>query len=273
MISRGSFFSLKNALAFLLGSLILVILSIPQKIVIGADPFKIQGFIVPVLFGGFTGLVLGVFHNRLLRENLRLTKAHRDLRRMSLQYQSYFNNNHAVMLLIDPASGEIVDANPAACIYYGYDKDEIIRLRIADINTLPEDEVLREMELAESESRRHFRFKHRLADGEVREVEVYSGPVKYKDRKLLYSLIFDITERVRAENEREELIVRLQDALANIKTLSGLLPICSRCKKIRDDKGYWQQIEEYISSQSEARFSHGICPECMAKLYPDIDSE
>jgi len=70
------------------------------------------------------------------------------------------------------------------------------------------------------------------------------------------------------EEEREKLIGELQEALAKVKQLSGLLPICASCKKIRDDKGYWNQIESYIRDHSEAEFSHGICPECAAKLYP-----
>jgi PleD family two-component response regulator len=65
----------------------------------------------------------------------------------------------------------------------------------------------------------------------------------------------------------------LQDALAKIKALSGLLPICASCKKIRDDEGYWQQVEVYIKDHSEADFSHGFCPDCMKKLYPDFYSE
>ena len=64
---------------------------------------------------------------------------------------------------------------------------------------------------------------------------------------------------------------KLQDALAKIKTLSGMLSICSNCKKIRDDKGYWNQIEGYIKEHSEAEFTHSICPECVKKLYPDLD--
>lgn len=72
-----------------------------------------------------------------------------------------------------------------------------------------------------------------------------------------------------AEEERERLIVELQEALAEVKALSGLLPICTSCKKIRDDEGYWKQIERYIQERSEAQFSHGLCPECAAKLYPD----
>jgi PAS domain S-box-containing protein len=80
----------------------------------------------------------------------------------------------------------------------------------------------------------------------------------------------DITERKRAEQEREQLIDALQEALANIKTLSGLLPICASCKNIRDDSGYWSQIEAYVQAHSDAVFSHGICPDCARRLYGDI---
>lgn len=79
----------------------------------------------------------------------------------------------------------------------------------------------------------------------------------------------DITTRVRLEAEREKLIVDLQDAVFNIKTLRGLLPICAGCKKVRDDKGYWQQIEAYVSDHTEAEFSHGLCPDCAIRYYPD----
>jgi ABC-type phosphate/phosphonate transport system substrate-binding protein len=79
----------------------------------------------------------------------------------------------------------------------------------------------------------------------------------------------ELTERRRIEAERERLIAELNDALNKVKTLKGLLPICASCKKIRDDKGYWNQIEEYIEDHSDAQFTHGICPECKKKLYPD----
>ncbi len=86
----------------------------------------------------------------------------------------------------------------------------------------------------------------------------------------LVGMIIDITDRKQAEQERERLVLELQEALAKVKTLSGLLPICSSCKKIRDDKGYWNQIEKYIVDHSEAEFSHGICPQCLADLYPGL---
>lgn len=70
--------------------------------------------------------------------------------------------------------------------------------------------------------------------------------------------------------EREELIQRLQVALAEVKTLSGIIPICAGCKKIRDDKGFWNQVEAYIQTHSLATFSHGLCPECTTRLYPEI---
>lgn len=80
----------------------------------------------------------------------------------------------------------------------------------------------------------------------------------------------EIAERMRAEAEREQLIGQLQEALANIKTLRGLVPICAACKKIRDDRGFWNQLESYLLSHTDAEFSHGICPECVRRLYPDL---
>jgi PAS domain S-box-containing protein len=78
----------------------------------------------------------------------------------------------------------------------------------------------------------------------------------------------DITDRKRAEEEKAKLVADLKEALAQVKKLSGFLPICASCKKIRDDQGYWRQVEEYIGEHSEAEFSHSICPECARKLYP-----
>jgi PAS domain S-box-containing protein len=79
----------------------------------------------------------------------------------------------------------------------------------------------------------------------------------------------DITGRKRAECERESLILELRDALKKVRTLSGLLPICSKCKKIRDDQGYWSQVEIYVMKHSDAQFTHGLCPECITVLFPD----
>jgi len=82
-------------------------------------------------------------------------------------------------------------------------------------------------------------------------------------------IIRNISERKQHEKERDALIDNLKKSLTKVRKLSGLLPICASCKKIRDDKGYWNQIEAYIRDHSEAEFSHGICPECSEKLYPE----
>ncbi len=94
------------------------------------------------------------------------------------------------------------------------------------------------------------------------------SPKGANDRFLV--LARDISRRKQVEMEKEKLILELKEAMSKIKTLSGLLPICSSCKKIRNDKGYWDQLEAYISSHSEAHFSHSICPECAKKLYPEL---
>ena len=80
----------------------------------------------------------------------------------------------------------------------------------------------------------------------------------------------EISQRQRAEEERNKTIFNLQEALADVKTLSGLLPICASCKKIRDDTGYWNQIESYIRDHSEVDFTHSICPQCAKELYPNL---
>lgn len=79
----------------------------------------------------------------------------------------------------------------------------------------------------------------------------------------------DITARKQIEEERDSYIAQLQEALANVRTLRGLLPICANCKHIRDDTGYWHRVEHYVQKHTHAEFSHGICPDCARKLYPD----
>lgn len=86
-------------------------------------------------------------------------------------------------------------------------------------------------------------------------------------------LLTDITERKKLEQEREDLIKKLEESLREIKTLSGMLPICASCKKIRDDKGYWNSVEDYIRQHSDANFTHGICPECYEKELKKIRGE
>jgi PAS domain S-box-containing protein len=181
-----------------------------------------------------------------------------------------FEHSHSVMLIVEPDSGNLIDANIAACNYYGYSKEQMKSMKIYSINISTPLQIKSEMEKAKKEKREYFLFKHRLFSGEIRDVEVYSGPMPLNGKKYLFSIIYDITERIKTEREKEELIKKLEKALNEIKTLKGIVPICASCKKIRDDKGYWTQLEEYLLEHSDAELSHGLCPDCMNRLYPDF---
>ncbi|MNX10867.1 Cyclic di-GMP phosphodiesterase Gmr [compost metagenome] len=126
------------------------------------------------------------------------------LRASEARYRGFFSDSRAVMLLVDPDDGRIVDANAAACAYYGYDAERIRELNISDINTLTPDEIAREMQLARAQARDHFYFSHRLSDGRIRQVEVLSGPFEVDERGLLYSIVHDITEQRLAETRVAE---------------------------------------------------------------------
>jgi len=147
----------------------------------------------------------------------------KDLRESEERYKSLFKNNHSVMLLIDPETADIVDANPAAVSFYDYSYKTLIQKKITDINTMTVEQVFDEMEKAKMEQRNQFYFKHRLVNGEIRDVEVYSGPIKVHGRELLYSIVHDITARKKAEEEKAALEARLLHAqkVESIGTLSG----------------------------------------------------
>ncbi|MBU1666228.1 MAG: diguanylate cyclase, partial [Gammaproteobacteria bacterium] len=122
------------------------------------------------------------------------------------RYRQMFESNQAVKLIIDPADGQIVQANPAAATYYGYTLAQLAGMKMSDINILPAHELAAEMAEAKAARRLYFNFKHRLASGEIRDVEVFSGPVREGDRTLLYSVIHDVTERNQALAEQHALL-------------------------------------------------------------------
>jgi len=129
------------------------------------------------------------------------------LRSSEEKYRSLFENNTSVMLLINPETAEIVDANPTACEFYGWTYDEIRTKKIMNLNVLPSDEVFSIMKDAKLTGRKHFHFVHRKANGELRDVEAFSTPIKDGDKHFLFTIIHDITNRVRAQkalNESEE---------------------------------------------------------------------
>jgi PAS domain S-box-containing protein len=135
---------------------------------------------------------------------LYLDKSRRSLQQSDLLYREIFESNSAVKLVIDPTSGEIVRANPAAENFYGYPQAELEQMNISQINTLQPEEIIAAMMECHERKKQHYTFMHRLHSGETRQVEVFSGPVQLDGRELIFSIIHDISERVAAETALKE---------------------------------------------------------------------
>ncbi len=120
------------------------------------------------------------------------------------RFRQLFERNSSVMLLIEPASGDIVDANAAALDYYGYSGQQLVGMNISAINTLPRRQAAEQRQSVLNGKRNHFLFTHRLASGELRDVEVHSTPIETQERRLLFSIIYDVHERVQAQKALQE---------------------------------------------------------------------
>jgi PAS domain S-box-containing protein len=142
--------------------------------------------------------------------NPSITQTQKALADSEARYRTLFEDNPTVMLLIEPLSGAIVDANPSAVAYYGWPRAELCSMSIFDIDAAERSAIEAEIARAHSEERRRFFFQHRLADGSLRDVEVYSSPVTLDGQTLRYSIVHDITLYKQAERERERLLLDLQ---------------------------------------------------------------
>jgi len=184
-------------------------------------------------------------------------------------YRMLFENSLEGLMLTAP-DGSVLDANPAACRILGRTREEILQVGRAGVLDSSDPRLAVMIAEREQTGATHGELIARRKDGTLFPVEVSSvvfhGPM---GRLKTCIIIRDISERKAAETERERLITELQVALGKIKTLSGLLPICASCRKIRDEKGAWSSLESYIVTHTNADFSHGICPACRARLYPE----
>jgi len=184
----------------------------------------------------------------LASENRALRRRVEELER---RQEATFEATSAVKLVLDPATGEIVDTNQAARDFYGYSREEFASLKITDLNRLPPELVLRELEAARAEQRSYFEFKHRLKSGVVRDVQVYSGPVQYGDRRLLHSIICDITVRTQlaeqlAHSQRMDALGRLAGGVAHdINNLLTALDMLSSL--IRGDIAHGRAVDGHLT--------------------------
>lgn len=143
-------------------------------------------------------------------------RAHQALAESEERYRQVFETNQAVKLIIDPRDGRIVEANSAACRFYGYSRETLTGLKITDIDTAPPQAVFEAIRAIETRERLHFHFRHRLASGELREVDVHSAPVSTQRGPLLYSIIHDTTERRRSEEALRNSERRFRDLVENL---------------------------------------------------------
>lgn len=166
--------------------------------------------------------------------------------------------------------GSILDANPAACAIFERTREEIIAAGREGLIDTSDPRLPALVEKRRLTGRAHGELTGRRRDGSLFPVEFSSVIFENPQGQARTCLIIrDISERKAAEIEREHLIHELREAMARVKNLSGLLPICASCKKIRDDQGRWHHLEIYIRDHTEADFSHGICPDCRRTLYPE----
>ncbi len=214
------------------------------------------------------------WNKKLAREIVARTIAEGKLTKSEERYRGLYNNNPLPYQSLDE-DGYILDVNPTWLTFLGYQREEVIGKHYTKF-LHPEsqqdfDENFPKLKQRGRVNAVQFQLTHK--DGQFLYVSL-NGSVGYKDDgnvNRTYCVFHDITERKQAEKEREKLINELKEALVNVKTLSGLLPICANCKKIRDDKGYWNNLEGYIQTHSEAEFSHGMCPKCSDELYGKED--
>jgi len=181
----------------------------------------------------------------------------------------------------------IIYVNPAATVFFSIEEEKMLSLSFLDLFADEErDHILEKLNLIdhtplEIGEKKHIRFNDKY-------LLLKFVPVFDRQEATIIVLLHDITKRKTAEKELlehrekledmvaertaelEEKNVELEEALTKVKLLSGFLPICAACKKIRDDQGYWNQIESYIQNHSEALFSHSICPDCAKELYPEV---
>ena len=189
------------------------------------------------------------------------------LQKAEEKFKSFFDSITDMLLIIDGHTRLIVHANQQACYMLGY-KNLLYR----DYTGLfpGEDKILSSPEDISFYDNVCEYKEIILSDGSLCPVDITVSVLDWYDKKSILLALRDRREKKMHEEEREKLVCDLQEAMAKIKTLNGLIPICSSCKKMRDDKGYWNSVEEYIKIHSEADFTESVCPSCMTKFYPSL---
>ena len=183
-----------------------------------------------------------------------LRKANNDL----TLFRKLLEHSNDAIFILDPTDGSFLDVNETACRRLGYPRATLLRMGIRDIqataSTAADWRKLRERFI--SEGPLLVEGRHLRADGTSFPVEVSVSRAESGGKTYILTNARDITERR-----------KMEEAIKEVDTLRGLIPICSKCKKIRNDKGFWEKVETYLEKHSSARFTHGLCKDCMQELY------
>lgn len=229
--------------------------------IIGNGNFDIK---VEVDSGDELGSLAESFNN--MADNLKRTMASKDelsheieqriqaeksLRDSELKFRSLSDASFEGIILSD--KGKLLGVNNTISILFGYSIDELMSMSVTDLVAPEKREEVQEKIMSGYEQ--PYEVQCLKKDGSVFTVEVHGKMFPYKGRHIRVTAVRDISERKQAEEE--------------IKALRGIIPICMFCKQIRDDDGFWQQVEQYVSEHSAAQFSHSICDICMGKHYPE----
>jgi len=211
----------------------------------------------------------GEWMRRSQRRIDRLEKE-RELAALEERFKVYVEESPDGIIVAD-RKGRVVDANPAATRMIGFDLATLKTKRTLELvhPDARDGKVVRFSDAARGGAVEHDQM---FMKGDGSTLWVRLRLVKLSDDRYV-AFCRDVTDRRIAEQDRERLITELREAAASVRTLSGLLPICMYCKKIRTDTGYWDRIEKYISSHTDARFSHGICGDCLEAHHPETALE
>jgi PAS domain S-box-containing protein len=242
-------------------------------------------YCVPILMGQKTLGVINLYikegHHRSKMEETFLTtmadalagvinrkKIEGELRKMSTAVEQSAN-----IIVITDISANINYVNQAFVDLTGYSREEVLgkNPRILKSGEMDRSAYEQMWRILAGGGKWQGEFHNKKKNGDLYWEQATITSIRDEQGKPVFYMAIkeDITMRRGLEEERERLIVELQDSLDNVKTLKGLVPICASCKKIRDDGGYWQQVEEYVAKHTEADFSHGLCDECAHTLYPE----
>lgn len=186
-------------------------------------------------------------------------------------FRTIFQKSQDILLIVDTEDLSILELNPAVRQILGYEEKN---LRGQSFHCLFPKHISGNTKLEMIQNYGNvFIQEFERKDGSSVTLDMTAALIPWQKESAILVTLRDASKRIQAEHEKDEAFQKLQDALDNIKTLRGLLPICSYCKKIRDDDGYWQRLETYMVNHSEAEFSHGICPECIKEHYPEYYDE